>query len=287
MRVSIGDVSLYFDVSGPGWEFDEDEMRERPVLIGLHGGPGLDGTKLRYQFAPLADTVQVIVPDQRGHGRSDLSDAEHWTLATWAADVKALSDALGIQHPVVFGSSFGGFVAQQYASDYPDHPAGMILASTAARVTSLDELVARFREVGGDEVADVVRRDGEQPTEETFAEFKRVCMPFLSLSPNPDPGVITAEAARIETMTVNLHFMQGEANELTLLATDNNVRRPTLILVGEHDPLIPIALAEEIVTAIPNGLARLHVVPDAAHDLLTDNPDFTTACIREFIRDVT
>jgi proline iminopeptidase len=287
MRVSVGDVNLYFDVSGAGWELDETGVRERPVLIGLHGGPGLDGTKHRYQLAALADTAQVIVPDQRGHGRSDLSDAGHWNLATWAADVKALGDALGIRRPVVFGSSFGGFVAQQYASDHPAHPAGLVLASTAARLPSLDELVERFREVGGDEAADVTRRDGEQLTEATAAEWKRVCSPLLSSNPSPDPGVIEAEAARIETTAVNLHFMRGEAKTMDLRAADGNVRCPALVLVGEHDPSIPLHLAEEVVGAIPDGLARLQVVPDAAHDLLRDNSDFTSRCIREFIEDVT
>ena len=119
MWVSVGDVRLYFDVSGAGWAIDRDGIHERPVLIGLHGGPGIDGTKHRYTLASLADTAQVIVPDQRGHGRSDLSDAEHWNLATWAADVKGFSDALGIARPVVLGSSFGGFVTQKYATTSP------------------------------------------------------------------------------------------------------------------------------------------------------------------------
>jgi proline iminopeptidase len=148
MRISIGDVHLFFDVSGTGWVIDEDGVRRRPVLIGLHGGPGLDGTKHRYQLAPLADAAQVIVPDQRGHGRSDLSTPEHWNLTTWASDVKGLSDALGVEHPVVFGSSFGGFVAQKYAASYPDHPSGLILASTRPRMLDEEALIERFREVG-------------------------------------------------------------------------------------------------------------------------------------------
>ena len=95
----------------------------------------------------------MIVPDQRGHGRSDLSDADHWNLATWAADVKGLSDALGIERPIVLGSSFGGFVAQKYAATYPDHPAGVILASTGARMLGGEELIERIRAVGGNEAA--------------------------------------------------------------------------------------------------------------------------------------
>jgi proline iminopeptidase len=124
VRVAVDDAHIFFDVAGTGWEIDEHGVRPRPVLIGLHGGPGLDGTKHRYQLAPLADVAHVIVPDQRGHGRSDLSVPDRWNLATWASDVKGLSDALGIDHPIVYGSSFGGFVAQKYAANYPTFQPG-------------------------------------------------------------------------------------------------------------------------------------------------------------------
>jgi proline iminopeptidase len=119
----------------------------------------------------------VVVPDQRGHGRSDRDGPESWNLASWAADVKNFSDALGIERPVVLGVSFGGFVAQEYAAAHPEHPAGLILISTGPRFAGLDETVERFREVGGEEAADVVRRDWESPSEETAAEWSRVCGP--------------------------------------------------------------------------------------------------------------
>ena len=115
MRVSVGDVWLFFEVFGRELAFTGSTMERRPALIGLHGGPGLDGTKLRHQLAPLAEVAQVVVPDQRGHGRSDRAGPESWNLASWAADVKSFSDALGIERPVVLGVSFGGFVAQESA----------------------------------------------------------------------------------------------------------------------------------------------------------------------------
>jgi len=63
------------------------------------------------------------------------------------------------------------------------------------------------------------------------------------------------------------------------------VRCPTLVLIGEHDPLNPPALGAEIVDAIPNGLARLELVPDAAHRVLTDNPEHVYRSIRSFLAD--
>jgi pimeloyl-ACP methyl ester carboxylesterase len=280
VRIAVGDVRLFVEVLGQEWAFDGER---RLVLVGLHGGPGLDGTKLRYQLAPLADIAQVIVPDQRGHGRSDYGTPQTWRLASWAEDVKNLCEVLGIEQPVVLGISFGGSVAQHYAVTYPDHPAGLILVSTVPRLPSSEELVARFREVGGDVAADVMRRDAESPTKETLAEWMRVCHPLLSRHGGSDPLLAELEAARIQTIDVNLHFMSGQGKETDHRSELAGVRCPTLVLVGEHDPLVPIPLAREIVEAIPDGLAQLNVVPDAAHDVFADNPKHTYPRIRHFL----
>ena len=150
----------------------------------------------------------------------------------------------------MLGNSFGGFVAQQYAATYPEHPAGLILISTGPRFAGLEETVERFREVGGEEAADVVRRDWESPSEETAAEWERVCSPLASLRTDRDPLIARLEAARIRTMDVNLHFM-SEGKAMDLRDRLGTVRCPTLVILGEHDPLVPTRLGREIVEAIP------------------------------------
>lgn len=283
MRVQVRDIRLFLEVYGQEWRLAEEGPRRRPVLLGLHGGPGADGAKARYQLSRLADVAQVVVPDQRGHGRSDLSSAAFWNLATWAADVKGLCDALGVEHPIVFGGSFGGFVAQRYAADFPGHAAGLILSSTSPRLADVDELAERFRDTGGDEAAEVLRRDWEAPSEETSAQWRRVCGPLLSLSGGSDPQALAIGAARIQTPEVGLHYFEHEGKSIDLRDALAEVRCPTLVLVGERDPLTPERLAREIVSAIPEGLARLEVIPSASHDLLADNPADAYRCIREFI----
>jgi proline-specific peptidase len=285
MRVSVGDVRLFFEVFGQEWALGGSGLERRRTLIGLHGGPGLDGMTLRYQLAPLADVAQVVVPDQRGHGRSDRGTPETWNLATWAADVKSLAGALGVEHPVVLGNSFGGFVAQQYAATYPAHPAGLILLSTSPRWASVEEAVARFREAGGEEAAEVVRRAMESPSEQTAAEWRRVLGPLASLNPDPDPSIGRLRAERIETMDVNLHFAR-EGKAMDLRDRLGAVRCPTLLILGQADLTIPAHLGREIVEAIPDALGRLHVIPDAAHDVLVDKPEETYRLVREFLADL-
>ena len=75
MRISLGDVSLWFDVSGPSVIPQGDTTVERQVLVAVHGGPGLDHMTVKSALGPLAEDVQVLYFDLRGHGRSDHSSA--------------------------------------------------------------------------------------------------------------------------------------------------------------------------------------------------------------------
>jgi pimeloyl-ACP methyl ester carboxylesterase len=283
VRVQVADVQIFFEVYGQQWVLDGDRMWRRPVMLALHGGPGLDATGVRWALAPLAGMAQLVVPDQRGHGRSDRGAPATWNLARWAADVRELSEVLGLEAPVVLGKSFGGFVAQRYAAAHPQHPAGLILMATSPRFPSQDEIVTRFRDIGGDHAAEVMRRELQTPSEQSAAEWARVCRPLLSRRADPDPQWARAQAARITSTEVSQHFDHGEARTLDLRPALRDVRCPTLVIQGQHDPLIPISLAQEIVAAIPDGLGRLAVIPDAAHNVETDNPAATFDVIRAFV----
>ncbi len=48
---------------------------------------------------------------------------------------------------------------------------------------------------------------------------------------------------------------------------------PTLVCVGELDPITPVAAAREIVEALPDGIARLEVIEGAGHFTWRDAPD--------------
>jgi pimeloyl-ACP methyl ester carboxylesterase len=83
VRVQVGDgTRLYFDVAGMGLVPEGRTMRERPVLLCLHGGPGFDHSLLKSALAPLDAVAQAVFPDHRGQGRSDESTPERWNLDT-------------------------------------------------------------------------------------------------------------------------------------------------------------------------------------------------------------
>ena len=136
MRVDIGGgLRLYVDVDGPGLVPDGERMVERPTVVLLHGGPGMDHSLFKSTASPdLSDIAQVVYYDHRGNGRSDPGERGDWVLDVWADDVVRLCDALGITEPVVIGQSFGGFVAQRYLARHPAHPGRVVLGCTSPRL---------------------------------------------------------------------------------------------------------------------------------------------------------
>jgi pimeloyl-ACP methyl ester carboxylesterase len=286
MLIDLGDVRLWFDVSGPSVVPVGDTAVQRPALIAVHGGPGLDHMRMKTTLAPLTDQVQVLFYDQRGHGRSDYSTAEHWNLPTWADDLRRFCDALGLVKPVVLGSSFGGFVALTYAGLFPEHPGGIILTNTTGGRTDPAASVEIFRRLGGDEAAAVAERDFAELTEESAAEFDRVCLPLYSRSPGYAEEARHLHARSIHTIEVNLHFFRTEQPRFDPWSLASQVRCPVLVLAGADDPICPLPLVEQFSAQLPAGTTRLVRLPDAGHTVFRDQPGLAFSAVEEFMLQV-
>jgi pimeloyl-ACP methyl ester carboxylesterase len=284
MFIDLGDVRLWFDVSGPSVIPEDDGVIERPTIVAVHGGPGLDHTFIKGMLAPLAGRAQVVFYDQRGHGRSDYSTAEFWNVRTWADDLRRLCDALGLARPIVLGSSFGGFVALAYAGLFPDHPGGVILANTTGGRNDARVSVEMFRELGGDEAAAVAQRDFDELTEESAQEFNRACLPLFSSKPGFVEESRRMLARSIQTTEVNLHYFRVAAKEFDPWTVAPDVRCPVLVLAGEDDPICPVSLVAEMAGQLPARSTDLVRLPGARHSIFRDRPDMAFPAIEDFAR---
>ena len=83
-------------MDGPALEPDGSEMRQRPTVVLVHGGPGsYDHSYDKPDFARLTAHAQVVYLDLGGHGRSEWGDAAAWSVEACADDVRAFCDASG------------------------------------------------------------------------------------------------------------------------------------------------------------------------------------------------
>ena len=286
MRISLGDVSLWFDISGPSVVAQGDTTVERPVLVAVHGGPGLDHSTVKSALAPLAEDYQILYFDLRGHGRSDPSSAEFWNMRTWADDLRRLCDALGLQKPTILGSSFGGDVALSYAALFPDHPGGVILANTTGGHRDAPRVIEAFGRVGGEEAATVIQRIFAGDAEVGRAEFNRVCYPLYSGTPGWAEESRQWMARTVRSTDVGSFYSYERDTSLDPWSVLDAVKCPMLVLAGEDDPICPLPVVEELVSQLPAETTRFVRLPGARHTIFRDRPDLAFPAVRDFVSQI-
>jgi len=101
-KVKVKDINLYYEVHGSGY----------PLI--LIRGLASNADHWYCQTPAFSSHYSVVVFDNRGIGRSDISDAP-FTTSTMADDTVGLMDSLGIRRAHILGISMGGMIAQEIA----------------------------------------------------------------------------------------------------------------------------------------------------------------------------
>ncbi|AFL89397.1 putative hydrolase or acyltransferase of alpha/beta superfamily [Terriglobus roseus DSM 18391] len=125
-QATINGVKLWFKVAG-------QRRRAKSPALFLHGGAGYNSYSFEKTIgAQLEGHVQIIYLDERGSGRSERPVNRDYAMTTLVQDVEALRRSLGIQKLSLMGHSFGGTIALEYASRYPEHVEKLIVLDGAA-----------------------------------------------------------------------------------------------------------------------------------------------------------
>ena len=163
-----------------------------------------------------------------------------------------------------------------YAARHTGHPGALVLQSTFARF-DLDRIVEEFRLRGGDEVAEIAGRvyggDSASVSDEEWAP----CWALVGLWPGELERGRTIVNRELNVPGLELMRTFDVVDQLAL------VDCPTLVCVGELDPVTPVAAAREIVEALPDGIARLEVIERAGHFTWRDAPDRYWRLLTDFV----
>jgi proline iminopeptidase len=259
-----------------------------PLMIAHSGGPGTDA-RLWDDFARIDDFVTLVVLHPRGSGLSGPAAGDAYLLPDYAADVEALRIYLGLEKPIVMGWSHGGMVAQQFAFTYPDSLSKLILFDTSAYfgdfLSDIEAAVQEFKSQPWFEKSFAALKAewaGEYKTDEDMAHLWAEEMKFYFKQFDARAEAYYERTKDLPVRIASLKiFNDQEAATMDLRPHLKKITVPTLVIVGRHDFITNVAMAEEMVKHIPN--ARLAVFEDSGHFALVEEPEKFYSVIKQFV----
>ena len=277
----VNGVRLHYTIRGSG-----------PALIAHSGGPGMEARGWD-DFARIDEFVTVLALHPRGSGLSDPAPGDAYGLSDYAADVEALRLHLGLSQPILMGWSHGGMVAQQFAFTYPDSLSKLILFDTSAYFGEfLDDVEGAVKEFKDqpwfEESFAALKKEwaGEYQTDDDLAQLWAHEMKFYFKR-------FDARAQAYHQRTKDLplriaplkRFNEREAPVMDLRPRLKDIRAPTQVIVGRHDFITNVAMAEEMAKHIPN--ARLEIFEDSGHFALIEEPGKFHQVVKRFVFEAT
>ena len=252
--LEAGEVKLAYDSYGSG-----------PPLLLLHGAEG--SHRMFEQIAPfLASHFTVLAYDQRDCGDTQNPERPS-SLRDLAQDATSLLLGLGYAKAHVYGTSFGGRVAQALALWHPELVERLVLGSTwplpHALVAFNPAAIKRIREL----------RNGLPATASALAEF---FFPLAFLSSQPQMREIfkntqpSTDRSRRRSQTVD----DAPALDLSRLTA------PTLLIAGELDRVVPYQVTLSMAKMLPNSEHVL--LPGVGHAGALQAPEMIATHIRSF-----
>lgn len=254
-----------------------------PALLLIHGIGDSSRTWLP-ALAALAREFTVIAPDLLGHGGSDKPRADY-AVGAYACGMRDLLDVLGIDQAGVLGHSLGGGVAMQFAYQFPERCARLILVSSGGIGRSVHPVLRLVSAPGGELLIPAA-------TAPPVHYLARRLEPLLALiggiGIGPDIRYVleryhlladsTARGAFLRTLRSVVDRRGQVVTMLDRCYLAGGL--PTLVIWGGRDRVIPSRHAATAHAAMPGS--RLAIFPDAGHFPHLSEPDRFVESIRAF-----
>jgi proline iminopeptidase len=262
-------------------------------MLTLHGGPGVTHEYFECfeDFLPQQG-IEFYYYDQLGSAYSDQpDDPSLWTVERFREEVEQVRAALGLERFYLYGQSWGGLLAIEYALKYQSHLKGLIISNmTASWASYVDYISELRRQLPADviQLLDKYEAQGAYDAPEYQAALltelyaKHICR----LDPWPEP---------VERMFRHLNpkvynTMQGPSEFVptgTLRTWDRwkdlpSITVPTLLSVGRHDEM-RVADIRKMGKLIPH--ARVSICENGSHLSMWDDQETYFHELIRFIKD--
>ena len=242
-------------------------------LVYLHSAAG---EAVNPTVERLADDFAVVSPVFPGFGESegietieDMEDATFHHLD--------LLDRLGLPSVPVVGQSFGGWMAAELATRYPERIEKLVLVNPVGLY------------IEGEPVKEIFGRTPAELAEDMFCDQSHPMAQMMHMLSEFRGDVGQQVEVPMELVLPIWKSMSATAklgwdpylHNPKLRRRLRRVTAPTLVIHGAQDTLAPKAIAEAYAAEIPN--ARLIDLGGAAHLATLERPEEIAALVRKFV----
>ena len=230
---------------------------------------------------------RVIVPDQIGYGRSS-KPIMPYNFSDMARNTRLILQSLNIDKAMVVGHSMGGMLAARFATQYPAmverlvlyNPIGLVDTRFDRPLENVDEAYKRNLASTYDTVkAALMRYVSHNPAawSPEFEKYARIRYAWTLSSDWP-------RLAMVQTLLTQTIYLDPVVDDWA------HIKAPTLVFGGAEDSLPgSAALFRErmkfVAETIPNGNARLHLIPGIGHVPHMEAPDKTYPPVIAFLKE--
>lgn len=287
---TFGGRSRWTDVDGPVHYLDFGGPSRAPVIVAVHG---LGGSAVNWSaIAPLLTShYRLIAPDLAGFGLTRLAGRDATVFANRALLHRFIESVPAAEKkPVILmGNSMGGMICVLEASASPETVAALILVDSALPFVPArpDPLIATtFALYGTPGIGGLMRSlRRDPPPDVQVARLLSVCCAdssrVLTVAQHvemerrradfPDKSQALNTAMRSVVLTI------GRRRGQVYRAIVDSVRCPVLLLQGDRDRLVPVAVARAAARAHPDW--TLAVLPGIGHVPQLEAPGETAGLI--------
>jgi proline iminopeptidase len=289
-EIKTGGVRM---IAVPGGNVWTKRIGHGPIkVLLLHGGPGFSHDYLECfeDFLPGAG-IEMYYYDQLGCGNSDHpNDDRLWTIARYVEEVEAVRRGLGLENFVLYGHSWGGMLAIEYALKYQRHLSRMVISDmTAGMAAYVEHANAIRRALSPADQATLAKYEAAHKTDAPAyqAVMDKVYAEHVLRLPQPWPEPVMRAFTRMNQHIYNL--MQGP-NEFSITGNFKNWDRwadlpkvtvPTLVMGAKYDEMDPDQIRREG-ELIAN--ARTWISAKGSHLCMYDDQDAYFAALVPFLQ---
>ncbi len=257
MQASINGITIHYEAQGDG-----------TPLVFVHG---LGGTSNIWhaQRVTLSRYFRVVAADLSGSGRSDKSQRSY-SIDGWADEIAGLMDHLNMPAAVIVGHSMGTVIVQHFAAKYPQRTTALVLAG------GLVEL--------GPPGKEAFTKRAESVEKEGMAGVADAILGGALSAGTRERNLALTGMVREMLLSNDPACYAGHCRALiagSARADQSRITCPTLLLVGDQDPVTPLGLQKQIAAAIKTS--RIRIVPNTAHLTMLESPEVFNTALLEFL----